>query len=866
MEMPAILGWCSGGLRLMENTNRLEQFEITRRPDGTFWEIGRGTIGILYKALDTQLESDVVVKVINPQYLRDVSSGRSFLTGARAISNFRHPNVATLIHAGNSEGRIFCAMEYVQGETVEQRVKREGPLHPIAALRITGQITRSLIAAERRNLIHGDIKPSNVMLCMAMLAKVTDYGLARCLRPASGRSILTVPDWIGAFPDEASPNRMEENAPDIRSDIYSLGATLCFMVTGRPSQSSTTGMAAQRLGQPGSDLANLPKPLTALLEKMLAKLPEDRFQTPLELKSELDQLVSELQDSGSMPMPAQTASETIEATNPGASHFSAGQVIRNEYVISGAKIVTPAGEPIQGFNPLPGLKEKTNALLSVGASEPNQFASASDFVHQLERAESAVEASIPVSMPGTAPAATAAVEEQIEGGDEKEQSPRSRSPLRILSSLAALLVLGCIAAIFVTQFVLARPASQKSDPDGDSKAGITNAITSVMNNIGSGFIGIAQGVQTGFTSVTNAFHIGQAATPASLPAKAIPTASPDVAKTVSTSAVSANLANAIPNNSAAAALAPIDTTKSGIALGTPADGKKIAPDETKASSQPSTPPKVGRLVLRSEPAGSQVEIVNGSRESIKAVTPVTWENLPIGKYVVKIKRDGWPDYQEEVNLQPDATATIDHKFEKVKVMLQSDPSGASIFMGETELGKTPLTVLLPPGPVDLVSRSGTLAPVTQRVVPDPSGSTAVEFKHDYGILSVNSDRSDAEVIIGGVDIGEAPAEEIVPPGPEQVIVQVPGMPDQVQKTDVQSGQRAVFEFKSTPLTIAAVRPTPVNQPLPSDNANQPDKSHRELHLRAARHSVTHRSKNSPDHDPDSDPSCAVDPPSGHNRK
>jgi len=821
----------------MENTNRLEQFEITRRPDGTLWEIGRGTIGILYKALDTHLESDVLVKVINPQYLSNEGLRQSFLREARALSNFRHPNVATLIHAGNSEGRIFCAMEYVQGETVEQRVKREGPLHPVAALRIAGQITRGLIAAERRNLIHGDLKPSNVMLSMAMLAKVTDYGLARCLKSASGRSILAVPDRIGAFPDDASPRRIEENAADIRSDIYSLGATLWFMVTGRPFQYLTTGMGAQHLGQPGAVLANLPKPLKTLLEKMLAKLPEDRFQTPLELKSELDLLGSELLESDSMPMPAQTAGET-----------------------SRAKIVPGAGEPIQRFNPLPGLKEKANALLSVGASEPNQFASPSDFVHQPERAESGVEACIPVSMPVTAPAATAAAEEQIEGADETERLPRPRSPLRILSRLAALLVLGCIAAIFVTHFVFARPASQISDPNGDSKASITNAITSVMNNIGSGFAGIAQAVQTGTTSVTNAFHIGQVATPASLPAKAIPTVSPNVAKTVSPSAVSVNLANAIPDNSTAAAPTPIDTNKSGIALSTPADHKKIAPGETEAFPQPSAPPKIGRLVLRSEPAGSQVEIVNRSREMIKGVTPLTQENLRIGQYTVKIKRDGWPDYQEEVNLQPDATATIDHKFEKVKVTLQSDPSGASIFMGETELGKTPLIVLLPPSPVELVSRSGILTPVTQRVVPDPNGSTIVEFKHSYGILSINSDHSDAEVIIGGVDSGKAPVEEIVPPGPEQVIVQMPGIPDQVQQTEIQSGQRAVLEFKAKPITIAGASPTPVNQSLPSDKANLPDKSPPEPHLRAARHAVTHRSINSPGHDADSDPSCAVSTP------
>src|ERR1700760_1730845 len=168
----------------MGETDRFEHFVIKRHADGSLWELGRGAMGVTYKAFDTNLRSDVALKVINPQFLNSETARQRFLREARSAASLRHPNVATVFHLGHSEGRFFYAMEYVEGETVERRVQREGPLAANLVLRIVRQVAPPLVAAERQKLGHRDIKPSNIMLVLdadedRFLVKVIDFGLAK---------------------------------------------------------------------------------------------------------------------------------------------------------------------------------------------------------------------------------------------------------------------------------------------------------------------------------------------------------------------------------------------------------------------------------------------------------------------------------------------------------------------------------------------------------------------------------------------------------------------------------------------------------------------------------------------------------------
>ncbi|MBV8099629.1 MAG: PEGA domain-containing protein, partial [Verrucomicrobia bacterium] len=231
---------------------------------------------------------------------------------------------------------FFYAMEYVDGETVERRVQRTGPIRLDLSLRIVRQVTRALIAAERQRLVHRDIKPSNIMLVHSeddehIQVKVIDFGLAKSLVSSADLSgAITVGGFVGT-PHFASPEQLKEQNVDLRSDIYSLGATLWFMITGQPPfRGSIAEVIYDHMAVPPSEevLRQMPAPVAELLRKMLAKAPEDRFQSPLELSQTLDQLLKEVE-----PIAA-TTTVTIPGAQPlvtSESIFSTGQIIANRY-------------------------------------------------------------------------------------------------------------------------------------------------------------------------------------------------------------------------------------------------------------------------------------------------------------------------------------------------------------------------------------------------------------------------------------------------------------------------------------------------------------------------------------------------------
>ena len=163
-----------------------------------------------------------------------------FLREARAAAQIHHPNVARVSHYGEQEGECFYVMELVEGETLEARIRREGPMPLSLALEITEQAARALAAAEACGVVHRDIKPSNIMLesdpSGASIVKVIDYGVAKVLAPQAGAGAeQTQAGFIGT-PAFASPEQFAENGKsriDTRSDIYSLGVTLWFLLCGR---------------------------------------------------------------------------------------------------------------------------------------------------------------------------------------------------------------------------------------------------------------------------------------------------------------------------------------------------------------------------------------------------------------------------------------------------------------------------------------------------------------------------------------------------------------------------------------------------------------------------------------------------------
>src|SRR5213080_2812722 len=278
-------------------------FEVARREDGSFWELGRGAFGVTYLAVDNVLRRRVALKVIDvPAAARGSHFMRErFLREARAAAALRHPNVAAIYQFGASpkRSRCFYAMELVEGETLETRVRRDGPLNPKLALEIAIQIARALMAAAAQGLIHRDLKPGNVMLTKSdaetaeLEVKVIDFGLAKAIADAGGEMDLTHGEFVGT-PNFASPEQFGSGPIDARSDIYSLGATLWFALTGlAPHPGSTIEEIRDRQTRddlPVEQLAarKVPAPVIKLLRRLLAVDPAQRPASARELMEKLE--------------------------------------------------------------------------------------------------------------------------------------------------------------------------------------------------------------------------------------------------------------------------------------------------------------------------------------------------------------------------------------------------------------------------------------------------------------------------------------------------------------------------------------------------------------------------------------------------
>ncbi|PYJ22186.1 MAG: hypothetical protein DME92_04295 [Verrucomicrobia bacterium] len=290
-EKPAARG------RLTPGPLRYAHFEVELGADGFPLELGAGAMAITYRARDTVLNSIVALKVIDRSVAQNPGARSRFLREARAAANIHHPNVARVTYYGEQDSECFYAMELVDGETLEARVRRDGPMPLAVALKIIEQATLALAAAEVCGVVHRDIKPSNLMLesdaSGTVTVKLIDYGVAKVMgtqmEPGAEQ---TQAGFIGT-PAFASPEQFAgagQSRIDTRSDIYSLGVTLWYLLSGRTPFVGRTMeeiRARQTSELPFEQLRSLhlPGQVITLLKSMLAPDPKDRPQTARELLS-----------------------------------------------------------------------------------------------------------------------------------------------------------------------------------------------------------------------------------------------------------------------------------------------------------------------------------------------------------------------------------------------------------------------------------------------------------------------------------------------------------------------------------------------------------------------------------------------------
>jgi eukaryotic-like serine/threonine-protein kinase len=264
--------------------------------------LGAGGMGEVYKARDTRLDRTVAIKVLPASLSEDRERRERFEREARAVSALNHPNICTLHDIGHQDGVDFLVMEFVDGESLEDRLTK-GPLPLVEVLRLGTEIADAISKAHRQGIVHRDLKPANVMLTRTG-AKLLDFGLARVeVPPGSSSSVSFLPTQhqraltqagtvLGTF-QYMSPEQLEGRDADARTDIFAFGALLYEAVTGHKafeSKSQASLISAIMAGTPppiSSAQPMTPPALERVIQKCLAKDPDDRWQTAQDLSAEL---------------------------------------------------------------------------------------------------------------------------------------------------------------------------------------------------------------------------------------------------------------------------------------------------------------------------------------------------------------------------------------------------------------------------------------------------------------------------------------------------------------------------------------------------------------------------------------------------
>jgi serine/threonine protein kinase len=260
-------------------------------------EIGRGAMGTVYRALDPVLERTVAIKTLNPDLPEDLvlEMKARFVREAKSAGRLNHPNIVTVYDAGVADDVAYIAMEYLEGQSLQQLMNSGAPLSFDQIAHIVAQVAEGLDYAGRFGIVHRDVKPANIMVSPAGVAKITDFGVAHV--PASsmtqGGRILGSPKYI-------APEQLLEQPIDPRADIFSLGIVLYEMLVGKtpfeqPDQDVVALLdliAKEPAPPPSRQRPGLPAGLDAIMERALAKQPADRFQHAGELARRLRELAA----------------------------------------------------------------------------------------------------------------------------------------------------------------------------------------------------------------------------------------------------------------------------------------------------------------------------------------------------------------------------------------------------------------------------------------------------------------------------------------------------------------------------------------------------------------------------------------------
>jgi serine/threonine protein kinase len=319
-------------------------------------KLGEGGMGAVFKARNWKLGQVVALKVIRKERLASETAVLRFEREIRAAAQLDHPNIVRALDAGRDGDRHFLVMEYIEGTDLARIVRERGPLPAGIACDLARQAALALQHAHERGLVHRDVKPANLLLARhpaqrdVGLVKVLDMGLARLVAPADGEAIDTLTQAgsvMGSLDYIAPEQALNSHAVDTRADLYGLGCTLYYLLTGRvpfPVENPMEKLLAHRTCEPEpveERRPDVPPAVVAVLHRLMAKRPEDRYQTPAEAA---EALAGAAVAKGAIP--AGAAAALLAAVPPTSADTA-------DTTLTWASVVQPPDEKAEPLPPAP---------------------------------------------------------------------------------------------------------------------------------------------------------------------------------------------------------------------------------------------------------------------------------------------------------------------------------------------------------------------------------------------------------------------------------------------------------------------------------------------------------------------------------
>ena len=432
-------------------------------------KLGEGGMGAVYRAVDDQLNRVVALKVLPKDKARNELMVKRFKSEARAAANLKHDNIVGVYDSGEADGYLYIAMEFVDGIDVYELLTRKGVLTPKRSLDIVRQVTLALQHAYEQNIVHRDIKPANLLIMRDGSIKLADMGLARSLSDGETSGITRAGTTVGTV-DYMSPEQARDSrSANCLSDIYSLGATWFYMLTGRPPfpDGDILNKITAHATQPRPDIQKIdpeiPDAIGPVIEKMMAIEPEERYLTPAALLQELETV-----NLNARPI----TNDLLAALADGDTEVPAGRnPVPSKSSRKGSKSPAAAqNRPARtGSSPASRQSGSVRREPAAGSPKVSRPARPSD-------PEAAAAVSGKTEDRGSARSAIPSARDAMLGGQRLRPSSRQNGSVEFSPFRLVAVVVGIVAVCLIGSLVLSRFREATSDPATPQSVPDTSAL------------------------------------------------------------------------------------------------------------------------------------------------------------------------------------------------------------------------------------------------------------------------------------------------------------------------------------------------------------------------------------------------------